>query len=160
MPISKTTKIIFSFFLLSLLFLVGWGGYYYYQNHYKIIWKHQEKREKEFREIEQSFTKNPSIKNAAILMDFYHGKSNYEKALHFGNEAIKLGVNDSPIGYLINYQLASIYKELGDIDLARRHLKSALSLDKDQRIFKNNWIDRDKLTDLLSIEELGSYIKD
>jgi len=34
-------------------------------------------------------------------MDFYHGKMNYEKALYFGNEAIKLGVNDYPIGYLI-----------------------------------------------------------
>ena len=93
-------------------------------------------------------------------MDFYHSKMNFEKTLYFGNVAIKLGANDSPIGYLINYQLASIYKEIGDIDVARSHLKSALSLDKDQRIFKNNWIDRDKLTDLLSIEELGSYIKD
>lgn len=158
MRISKKTKIILSFFSLSLLFLVGWGGYFYYQTHYKIIWEHQEKREKEFSKIEQSFKKNPTIKNAGILMDYYHGKRNYEKALFFGNESIKLGVNDSPIGYLINYQLASIHKEVGDIDLARRHLKTALNLDKDQRIVSNNWMDRDNLANLLSKEELESYI--
>ena len=157
MPISKRTKIIFSLFSLSFLFLVGWGGYFYYQNHYKIIWKHQEKREREFREIEQSFTKSPTIKDAGILMDFYHGQGNYKKALYFGNECIKLGVNETPIGFSIHYQLALIYKEIGDIDLSRKHLKTALRLDKDRQIFKYNWISRDNLT-VLSKEEIDPYI--
>ena len=92
-------------------------------------------------------------------MDFYNGKMDYKKALYFGNEAIKLGINDSPIGYLINYQLAAINKKIGDIDLARNHLKTALRLDKGQLITKNNWINRDNLADLFSKEEIESFIK-
>ena len=131
----------------------------HYQTHYKIIWKHQEKREKEYKEIEKSFNKNPNIRDAGILMDFYHGERNYDKALYFGKQCIKLGVNDTPIGFSVHYQLASIYKETGNNDIARKHLKTALRLDKDQRILENNWIIRDKLTNLLSEEELKAFIK-
>jgi hypothetical protein len=158
MRISKKVKLILLFFSLSLLFLAGWGGNFYYQNHYKIIWEHQEKREEKFSEIEKSFSKNPTVKNAGILMGFYFGQRNYKKALYFGNECIKLGGNVTPIGFSIHYQLALINKEIGDIDLSRKHLKTALRLDKDRRIFKYNWINRDNLTDILSQEELESYI--
>ena len=120
---------------------------------------HKERRENKFSETEKSFSKNPNIKDAAILLDFYHGKHNYEKALYFGKECIRLGVNDSPIGYLVHYQLASINKKIGDIDLARTHLKTALRLDKDQLITKNNWIKKDNLADLFSKEEIESFIK-
>ena len=120
---------------------------------------YKERRENKFSETEKSFSKNPNIKDAAILLDFYHGKRNYEKALYFGKECIRLGVNDSPIGYLVHYQLASINKKIGDIDLARTHLKTALRLDKDQLITKNNWIKKDNLADLFSKEEIESFIK-
>ena len=159
MPLSKNKKLILSFLILSLFLLIGLGGYLHYQTHYKIISKHQEKREKEYNEIEESFIKNPNIRDAGILMDFYHGERNYEKALYFGKQCIKLGANDTPIGFSVHYQLASIYKEIGNIDIARKHLKAALRLDKGQRIIKNNWIIRDKLTDLLSEEELEAITK-
>ena len=159
MPLSKNKKLILSFLTFSLFFLVGLGGYLHYQTHYKIIWKHQEQREKEYSEIEESFIKNPNIRDAGILMDFYHGEKNYEKALYFGKQCIKLGADDTPIAFSVHYQLASIYKEIGNIDIARKHLKDALRLDKDKRIIKNNWLVRDKLTDLLSEDELKTITK-
>lgn len=160
MKISKKAKnILFVIIIISFCFSC-WVGYFIYNYHYKIIWQYQNERSEQFNRIEDSFNNNPNISDAMALIDWYYNeKEDTSKALFFSNECIRLGVNKTPVGYLVNFWVADIYKSTGSETLARKHLREAIRLDKDKIILKNNWIDKAGLEHVLSAEEINSLIQ-
>jgi tetratricopeptide (TPR) repeat protein len=161
MKFSKKTKTIFISVAVVFLGFAAWVAYNAYTCHYKIIWEHQKERDEKFSSIERSFNNNPNIHDAGILIDWYYNeKKDATKSLFYANECIRLGVNDTPVGYLVNYSAAAIYQSIGNKTLARKHLRMAIRLDKDKIILKNNWIENGILNGVLSVEEIKSPVQD
>jgi len=161
MKFSKKTKIILLSAAFVFLSFAGWIGFNAYNYHFKIIWKHKEERAQRFNSIEKSFNRSPNISDAMQLVDWYYNdKKDIPKALYFGNECIRLGVNETPAGYLANFWLADIYQNTGNKTLARKHLRVAIRLDKEKIILENNWIDNGVLKGVFSAEEIKSLAQD
>ncbi|MCP3931173.1 MAG: hypothetical protein GY705_18980 [Bacteroidetes bacterium] len=95
------------------------------------------------------------------LIDWYYiERKDSEKAIFFGNECLRLGVNETPVGYLVNFWIADIYQSTGELILAEKHLRDAIRLDKDKIILKNKWIDQSGLGHILSSDEIDSLTQD
>jgi tetratricopeptide (TPR) repeat protein len=137
-------------FLGILSVIIASGVIILYIQHYSVVDSHKQKRELEYIKIEDSFIKNPNIKDGGYLIEYYFEKENYEKALNFANTCIKLGASDTPVGFYVNFNMARIYYKLKNIEMARRYLKIALELDKENIIKDNNLIEKVGLQDLIN----------
>ncbi len=104
----------------------------------------------EIKKREAAFSKKPTISDAMFLIDRYYFLKDYDKALFYGKACVDLGVNDTPKGVVVNFQLAVIYKEMNKYDLASTHLKKALELDRNNIIQNNKWIENYGMQDVLN----------
>lgn len=104
---------------------------------------------KNVEKIEASFQDNPSLRSALYLTEKYILLEDFEKAIHYGELAIKLGANDTEMGVYVNLWMAEVYNRTGKIDKALKHLQIALSLDEDNIIQEKNYIDKAHLRNIL-----------
>jgi len=161
MKLTKRAKKIMLITLTMLLAVVLGAGYFFYQQYIHPIETYKEERLQKFINYENSFNEKPNISDAFRLIDWYfNDKKDNEKAIYFGNECIRLGVEKTPAGFLVNYQLSVIHKANNNYMLSKEHLLKALKLDKNNRIIKNEWIKEDGLCDILSPEEMAGLSDD
>lgn len=156
MKFSKKTKIILISASFVCLLVIGWFGSVAHST-----WKYKkefaEKRAQKFENIEKSFNEAPNILDGMKLIDWYNNeKKDTAKAIYYSNECIRLGVNETCVGYLANYWLADIYQKTGDETSAKKYLRTALQLDEEKIILEHNWIDQSNLKGVLSQEEIES----
>lgn len=162
MKMTKKTVKIISLVLITLFIGLSGGAYYFYKTyktHIRMSVAYQEKREQRYIDYEKSFNKQPNISDAFRLIDWYYNqKKNFEKAIFYGNECIRLGVEEIeiPAAFLVNYQLSVIHKANNNFELSKKHLLRALELDDQNRIIKNDWIKKEGLETVLSQEELSN----
>lgn len=137
-------------FLGILSVLIASGVIILYIQQYSELNSHKQKRGLEYKKIEESFTKNPNIQDGGYLIEYYFELGESEKALSFANTCIELGANDTPVGYYVNFNMARIYYKLNNMEMAKKHLKIALELDKENMIKDNSLIEKVGLQDLIN----------
>jgi len=140
-------KIIIFLGILSLL--IASGVIILFTQQYSELNSYKQKRTLEYKKTEESFTKNPNIQDGGYLIEYYFEQGDYEKALYYANTCIELGANATPIGYYVNLNMAQIYYKLKNIEMAKKHLKIAFELDKENMIKDNNLLEKLKLKDLI-----------
>lgn len=133
----------------GIVFLVTVAAILIYLHHYSIISSHEGERNSRYQKIELSFKKNPNIRDGAQLIEYYFGREDLQKALFYANACIDLGVNNTPVGYNVNFNIAQIYHRLNNMEMATKHLKTALELDKEGVIIGNNWLKKAGMQELL-----------
>jgi len=143
----KKNKVIISI-LSILLFAVLAVGLYGWHNHRSAVKSANRESNEKYIKIEKSFKNSPNIDDALKLIDRYFYLEDYNKALFYANECIRLGVNQTPMGYLVNFQMAILYDKIGQQQKAKIHLNKAIELDRHGLIMKNNWIEKEDLAHL------------
>jgi tetratricopeptide (TPR) repeat protein len=118
-------------------------------NHYSVISSHEKERNNSYNNIAISFEKNPNISDGAKLMDYYFDRKDYKKALFYANRCVDLGANSTQVGFNINFVIAMSYHRLNNLEMAKKHLITALELDSEGVIKKNSWIEQAGLNELL-----------
>lgn len=96
------------------------------------------------------FDSRPNMDDCYFIVSRSIGMKKYDQTIHYGNKCIKLGINESPAGYLVNFWIAVSYERIGKTELAKKHLSVALILDKENRILKNNWLEK---MDMVNIQK-------
>jgi len=133
--------------------IVIWILYPTYYIFYKVPHERKLKRQEKIERLEASFQKTPLAWDAAELMAEFYNKHDYEKALYYGKACLDLGVNNARLKVWANYLMAKIYKKTDNYDLARKHLAVAITLDQENMIKNEKWIERDGMQDVLSENE-------
>ena len=124
MLISKKARIHISIVSIFLFFIISFAVYSYYQE-YKIISKYEEKREDEYRQIEESYKKNPNGSDAYNLLEYYIDKEEWNEVLFYGESCLKFGAHDKAVGGRIHFFIARAYYEINNKEMAKKYLKIA-----------------------------------
>ena len=96
---------------------------------------------KELKKVEDSFEKEPTIEKGIVLLEKYTFLfKDYDKALSFGKDCLKLGADKNEAGWMVNLWLSKIYYEKNNFDLSKFHLARALELDTKGLIITNKSI--------------------
>ena len=149
------------FILFLVCFLVGIFSAYIliYEYHYKIIWEHDAKRKEEIEKIEMSYKKKQNISDAYDLLEHYLSEEKYDKAFIYGKACLDIGANYSKLGGRINFFLARICYEMKKLDLARKYLRTAISLANEDVLEKYETVKKYGMDDLLSFDEWNKILK-
>ncbi len=135
--------------LLITLILIS--SLFFYWSKFKSAVDTANKNAVDYPKIEEAFLAKPNIDDGIILIERHYFKENYGEALFYAKKCIHMGVNQTPFGYLVNFQMAVIYNKIGNTKLATSHLKTAIKLDSKEIILKSDWIKRENLSHLLII---------
>ncbi|MBN1473938.1 MAG: hypothetical protein JW914_04925 [Syntrophaceae bacterium] len=109
--------------------------------------------------IENKFKENPNYKDGLELMvTYYH--TGYEvrsidKSVYYAKQCLELGIEnaDPEKGLTVLIHLAMIYKQKGQVDLAKCYIRRAFALDKNNFITEYNTIEHFGLQDLLDNQQ-------
>jgi hypothetical protein len=103
---------------------------------------------KELAKREETFNRTPNIHDCFFIVSRNYGLENYNEVIYYGNKCIDLGISKSSCGRLIHFWMAASFNKIGEIQPAENHLITALELDKDKLIIKNNWIEKTGMTNI------------
>jgi hypothetical protein len=97
-----------------------------------------------------AFHSAPKISTCISLMDDYINLNDYEKGLYYANYCIGLGVDNTPIGWLLHLKMSYVYSIKGDLYRSCNELGVAIKLDKEYMICKGDYLDQLNLRNLLN----------
>ncbi|MFH1146934.1 MAG: hypothetical protein V1736_04430 [Pseudomonadota bacterium] len=98
--------------------------------------------ETQLSEREESFRKNPNLKDGMILVDRYSHLKKYEKARFYGEYCIRLDGNSGAFGWIVNLWVANACAKTGELEKSRYYLREALRLDTQNKIMRYKHIEK------------------
>ena len=109
-----------------------------------------DKLDKELPEIESRFNATPEINDCGYLVEGFYLKKEYWKAIGYAEKCLTLEKSSGTIDWLLHFHLAELYYKVNDLKQSRQHLKSALELDRENRIIKYGYIEKSGLGKIYS----------
>jgi hypothetical protein len=110
-------------------------------------------KQHELTERENEFKTRPNLENCLFLFKYFYSYSDLSpekrtKAVYYATRCVELGSDDTAFGWFVHLALSRMYKLSGDSLLALENLRTALRLDLQGTIMKQQLVDSFGLLDI------------